>query len=132
MLTLAIRTDKPEAELHFFNGDNKLAELKWTAHRKLAETVNQKINELLSLQGLSLQDLENGGRIAVYSGPGSFTGLRIGVSVANALGYGLNIPIVAGTGEKWLEQCLNNKTVKDFVPIQIEYGNEPHITEQKK
>lgn len=132
MLTLAIRTDKPEAELYFFNGDNKLAELKWTAHRQLAETINRKINELLSLNGLSLENLESDGKIAVYSGPGSFTGLRIGVSVANALGYGLSIPIVAGTGEKWLEQCLSDKTAKDFVPIQIEYGSEPHITEQKK
>lgn len=132
MLSLAIRTDKPEAELYLFENDKKLEELKWTAHRQLAETINQKINELLSLQGLSLQHLKNKGRIAVYSGPGSFTGLRIGVSVANALGYGLNIQIVAGTGEKWLKQCLSDKTAKDFVPIQIEYGSDPHITEQKK
>lgn len=31
--------------------------------------------------------------IEVETGPGSFTGLRVGVSVANALGYSLNIPV---------------------------------------
>lgn len=32
-------------------------------------------------------------QIEVETGPGSFTGLRVGVSVANALGFALNIPI---------------------------------------
>lgn len=32
-------------------------------------------------------------RIEVETGPGSFTGLRVGVSVANALGYSLGIPV---------------------------------------
>ncbi|MFH1536127.1 MAG: hypothetical protein ABIC96_03620 [Patescibacteria group bacterium] len=31
--------------------------------------------------------------IEVETGPGSFTGLRVGVSVANALGFALNIPV---------------------------------------
>lgn len=31
--------------------------------------------------------------IEVETGPGSFTGLRVGVAVANALGYALNIPV---------------------------------------
>lgn len=32
-------------------------------------------------------------QIEVETGPGSFTGLRVGVSVANALGFALNIPV---------------------------------------
>lgn len=32
-------------------------------------------------------------KIEVETGPGSFTGLRVGVSVANALGFALNIPV---------------------------------------
>lgn len=32
-------------------------------------------------------------RIEVETGPGSFTGLRVGVAVANALGFSLNIPV---------------------------------------
>ena len=32
--------------------------------------------------------------IAVYQGPGSYTGLRVGISVANAMAWALNIPVV--------------------------------------
>ena len=46
---------------------------------KLLRTTNY---ELKTLQG-----------IEVETGPGSFTGLRVGVSVANALGFALGIPI---------------------------------------
>ncbi len=46
---------------------------------KLLRTTN---NELRTLEG-----------IEVETGPGSFTGLRVGVSVANALGFSLGIPV---------------------------------------
>ncbi|MFH1562618.1 MAG: tRNA (adenosine(37)-N6)-threonylcarbamoyltransferase complex dimerization subunit type 1 TsaB [Nitrospirota bacterium] len=49
------------------------------------------IDKLLKDAGLSCQDIEG---IAVSSGPGSFTGLRIGVSTAKGLAQGLKIPVV--------------------------------------
>ena len=42
--------------------------------------------------GLDSRSLELEG-IEVETGPGSYTGLKVGVAVANALGYSLNIPI---------------------------------------
>ncbi|MDE2025075.1 MAG: tRNA (adenosine(37)-N6)-threonylcarbamoyltransferase complex dimerization subunit type 1 TsaB [Patescibacteria group bacterium] len=48
------------------------------------------ILELLQKHGLQLRDLHE---ITVVTGPGSFTGLRVGVAVANALGYALQIPV---------------------------------------
>ncbi len=126
-LMLALRTDKPEAELYLYEGDKKLSELKWGAHRQLAETVHLRIDELLAVQGTSLQSIE---KIAVYMGPGSFTGLRIGISVANALSYGLSVPIVGSEGEGWLNNCLQNSG--SLVPVVPIYGSEPHITQQKK
>lgn len=48
------------------------------------------ISKLLDRESLSLKDLK---AIEVSTGPGSFTGLRVGVSVANALGYSLGIPV---------------------------------------
>lgn len=45
---------------------------------------------LLEEHGLMPQDLTE---IEVNEGPGSFTGVRVGVSIANALGFGLGIPV---------------------------------------
>lgn len=39
------------------------------------------------------RELEKIEKIEVETGPGSFTGLRVGVSVANALGFALGIPV---------------------------------------
>lgn len=48
------------------------------------------IEKLLKSQKLEFKALKS---IEVETGQGSFTGLRVGVSVANALGFGLNIPV---------------------------------------
>lgn len=48
------------------------------------------IEKLLKSQKLDFKDLAE---IEVETGPGSFTGLRVGVSVANALGFSLGIPV---------------------------------------
>lgn len=48
------------------------------------------IEKLLKSQKLDFKDLAE---IEVETGPGSFTGLRVGVSVANALGFALGIPV---------------------------------------
>lgn len=48
------------------------------------------IEKILKLNKLEFGDLKE---IEVETGPGSFTGLRVGVSVANALGFSLGIPV---------------------------------------
>ena len=48
------------------------------------------IVELLKKEEKKLEDIKE---IKVNTGPGSFTGLRVGVSVANALGWALKIPV---------------------------------------
>jgi tRNA threonylcarbamoyladenosine biosynthesis protein TsaB len=50
------------------------------------------IGELLQETGLSVSQLD---AVCVSRGPGSYTGLRIGVSVAKGICYGLNIPLMA-------------------------------------
>lgn len=49
------------------------------------------VQDTLGEAGLALNDLD---RIAVVTGPGSFTGLRIGLAFARGLGLTLNIPVV--------------------------------------
>lgn len=130
MLILTIRTDKPEAEIGLFQDGVKLAYSTWQAHRQLAETIHLKIKELLESQNRSLSDVSG---IVVFKGPGSFTGLRIGLSVANALAYGLQVPIMSATGSGWLEEATSAlRHGKDERISLPEYGSPPHITPPKK
>ena len=57
-----------------------------------AEKLHVFINEALSEAGITAEDLD---AIAVSKGPGSYTGLRIGVSSAKGLCYSLDIPLIS-------------------------------------
>lgn len=129
MIVLTVRTDKPEAELGLFDGDKQLAYKAWEAHRQLAETIHMQISELLKSRKLELKNL-NG--IVAYEGPGSFTGLRIGLSVANALAYSLNVPIVGSQGGDWIEGAIKRLQNGENSIISLpHYGAPVHITKQK-
>ena len=60
--------------------------------RSHSEYLAQMIKDLMMYAGKSLQDLA---AVAVSKGPGSYTGLRIGVSTAKGLCYGLGIPLIS-------------------------------------
>ena len=57
-----------------------------------AERLHVFIEEIIKEAGITFQDLS---AIAVSQGPGSYTGLRIGVSAAKGLCFALNIPLIA-------------------------------------
>lgn len=129
MRILTLRTDKPEAELGLYRDETQERYEVWEAHRRLAETLHKKIDAMLQSSQLELKDIEG---IVVYQGPGSFTGLRIGLAAANALAYSLNIPIVAA-GNDWIENgikmLLGGEDQKVALP---DYGQPARVTKQKK
>jgi tRNA threonylcarbamoyladenosine biosynthesis protein TsaB len=129
MLILVIRTDKPDAEIGLFEGEKKLQYKTWQAHRKLAETLHKEIKHLLENENLSIYEIEG---LVAYEGPGSFTGLRIGLSVANALADGMAIPIVGTGNETWIKTGIKKiqKGINDLA-VMPKYGSPPHITEPK-
>jgi tRNA threonylcarbamoyladenosine biosynthesis protein TsaB len=130
MLILTIRTDKPEAEIGLFDDDQKLAYETWYAHRELSVTLLTKIDELLLGQQKKLADLEG---IVGFAGPGSFTGLRIGLTVANTLAYGLAKPIVATKGDNWVQLGIKRLANNDVDQVALpEYGAAARITQQRK
>lgn len=130
MIVLTVRTDREEAELGLFTDGQRLSYIKWQAHRQLTATIHQKIQEILNKSSISLNDI-NG--IIVFQGLGSFTGLRIGCSVANSLAFSLHIPIVASRGNHWLEQGLKRiKAGEDDKIVTPFYGQPVHITKPKK
>lgn len=128
-MILTIRTDKTEAEIGLFQGVNELAYKKWQAHRELGATIHKAVKELLDSQGKDWNDLEG---IVYYKGPGSFTGLRIGAALANALAYGNSIPISSQHGENWISEGIKAlKRGKNKVALP-EYGSDAFTTRPKK
>lgn len=126
-MILALRTDKPIAELTLYNKEhNKVDEVCWEADRKLADTLLLKISEIVAANNQTLLDITG---VVIFTGQGSFTGLRIGTSVANALGFSLKIPVALGRGEDWVEdgftQLASAQVGKSVIPL---YDGEANIT----
>lgn len=130
-MILALRTDTSDTELYLVTENGEVFdEIKWHAGKELSVHLLSKITVMLKRNELLLNDV-NG--YIVYEGPGSFTGLRIGVAVMNTLAYGFNLPIAGSSGERWIEDGISKmSTSKNFTPVQPQYGAEPHITQQKK
>ncbi len=130
MIILTIRTDKPEAELGLFDDTKQCAYDTWHAHRELAETIHRHIDKLLTAKGKELKSVDG---VVVFQGPGSFTGLRIGLTVANTLADALQVPIAATQGDDWVDQGIARLTAgENDWPALPFYGAEAHITAQKK
>jgi tRNA threonylcarbamoyladenosine biosynthesis protein TsaB len=70
--------------------EEKKFEKKQVHESRRDQDVLQLIDAILQEHSLTVRDLTS---LEVITGPGSFTGLRVGVSVANALSYSLNIPV---------------------------------------
>ena len=130
MLILTIRTDKPEAEVGLYEDDIQLAYESWQAHRELSVTIHKRIAELLKVQKKEWQDIKS---IVCFKGPGSFTGLRIGLSVGNALALSLDVSIVSTEERDWIEKGIERLQKGDNEKIALpKYGTPVHITKPRK
>jgi tRNA threonylcarbamoyladenosine biosynthesis protein TsaB len=87
---LAIDTAAPRLQLALLMDDHADTLIEEMAQGQ-AERIFPGIDELLGRNGVAYKDLT---RIAVTTGPGSFTGLRIGLSAARGLGLALGIPVI--------------------------------------
>lgn len=130
-MILAIKTNVPLAELTVLDMAGKgSASLQWQADRELSNTIFYKLDEVLRKAAIGFKNLKG---IIVFEGPGSFTGLRIGITLSNSLAYALDIP-VAGAGEDdWQKKALvrlkQEPDKRIVVPV---YGGEANITKPKK
>lgn len=130
-MILAIRTDAPISELYLYSeAGEELARDIWESGRQLSVQLHTHIEQLLKTQSATYEQLRG---VIVFQGPGSFTGLRIGITVANTLAYGLNIPIAAAQGVEWQHVALNLlSTQTPGNQVLPYYGGEANITRPRK
>ncbi len=91
MRVLGIETSTTMASVALVEHGKVLLERAHTRPKQSAERLLPLIAELLSEAGWERSSL---GRIGVSVGPGSFTGLRVGIACAQGLSLGLGIPLV--------------------------------------
>lgn len=109
MKTLFIDTHYDEVVLILFNDGKIFDSIILSSIMKHSEVVMPNIERLLSRNNLDVNNLEE---IIVVNGPGSFTGVRIGVTIAKTIAYCLNIPIKS-ISSLFVKACnvLGTKTV---------------------
>jgi tRNA threonylcarbamoyladenosine biosynthesis protein TsaB len=129
-MVLTLRTDSPDAEVGLYDGQNQRSYFTWHADRQLAKDLLRIIHEQLQKQGADWRSITG---VLVFEGPGSFTGLRIGITVANTIAYGQRVPVVAGRGNDWLADGLARlQAGQNDRLVMPHYGSEAHITPPKK
>ena len=90
-MLLAIDTSTDTASLALAQDNTVLAELTWRSKQNHTTQLLPNLNQLFTLTGITAKDLT---AIIVAQGPGSFNGLRVGISAAKGLAFSLGIPIV--------------------------------------
>ncbi len=92
MKILAIESSSLVASVAILEDDVILAEYTTNFKKTHSQTILPMLDEIVSMLEFDLKEID---AIAVCAGPGSFTGLRIGVASAKGLGLSLNKPLIA-------------------------------------
>ena len=102
-MILLLDTSSAICKLTFIDGEWCWHD-EWQADRDLAKGLLGYLDKKLNDNG---RDWAGVAALGVFEGPGSFTGLRIGITVMNTIAYAQNIPIVGGRGEKWQDDIIS-------------------------
>lgn len=89
-------TKREEVTVELIDSKSKFKDKLVQSQKLGSQVLLQMIVKILKENKLSFGDLT---AVEVNPGPGSFTGTKVGVSVANALGFALNIPVNGKKGK---------------------------------
>lgn len=110
----------------------RIDQYEWPARFSQSEELLQKVDALLCKNHLHKEDLRG---IMVNRGPGSYTGVRVGVTTANLLAFSLDIPI-HGFKDEEIDSArmvaVLQSSSEFSQPVIPYYDRPPHITQSKK
>ena len=112
-MQLAIDTSTETASIALAEDSEVLAELTWRCGQNHSVELLPRLTQLLNQVGANLQSVSG---IIVARGPGSFNGLRVGISTAKGLAFSLGVPIV-GIGTLEVEAYQHAETGLPICPI---------------
>ena len=128
-MILLLDTSTPTCKLTLIADDFRYDD-EWHADRQLAKGLLAYLHDQLEKNGKAFTDISG---IGAFEGPGSFTGLRIGLTVLNTLAESEGVAIVGARGDDWQQTALAkleaDKNERIVVPY---YGSDAKITTPRK
>lgn len=130
-MIVLLDTSTATCYLTLIGADGGRTDYQWEAGRTLARGLLGFLRDKLAARDVDFSDITG---IGVMKGPGSFTGLRIGLTVANTIASDQNVPIVGvSMSDDWREVAI--KRLLDGQNDQLvmpEYGGSANITAPRK
>jgi tRNA threonylcarbamoyladenosine biosynthesis protein TsaB len=124
VLTLALDTTTRGGSVAVTRGHHVLAVIHGDATRTHGERLPAELERALQAAGVTARDLE---LLAVASGPGAFTGLRIGLAAIQGMSMVLDRPVVAVSALDALAYAARSGTVPEFNPCPPAAGTVPEL-----
>jgi tRNA threonylcarbamoyladenosine biosynthesis protein TsaB len=127
---LSIETSGNKCSAALYYSESEYFEKTVTGKHIHSQKLLTIIDELLSEKNISIKTIKS---IAISVGPGSFTGLRIGMSVAKGLAFGIEIPIIPVPTYEALALQISSeiKNIEKFVVANSVNVDELYAAEYK-
>ena len=120
-MLLEIDTAGQEAKIHLLDSNNQIIlSNTWHVIHNHTEEILSNIELILKEAGKKYSDLSS---IKVNPGPGPYTGVRVGVTVANTLAFSLDIPVIT--------EGLDTDLTVFGTPVLPVYAFAPKISQSK-
>lgn len=129
-MIILLDTSTATCFLTLVDGDAR-HEYEWQAERQLAHGLLKFLHDKLAEHAKTFVDIS---ALGVMKGPGSFTGLRIGLTVLNTIASDMGLPIVGveQSGD-WRERALDRlSSGENDQLVMPHYGSEANITKPRK
>lgn len=120
MFTLAVDTSSLRGSIALFKNHHLVASHDWSRMNSHGELLTPSVQDLLTKNSLKPKDIEI---IAVGIGPGSFTGIRVGINFARTLAYSLNLPVYQLNSLHLLASQVTKQQDIPLVVVQFGFRN---------
>lgn len=130
-MIILLDTSTPICQLIIVDDGGHRHEFSQNLDRQMARFILKFIEDSLASLGSGIRQISG---IGILKGPGSFTGLRIGVAVVNTIADNLAVPIVGEAGSPdWHDRVLSRLTSGENEKIILPFYDRPaNITQPKK
>ncbi|MFA6436081.1 MAG: tRNA (adenosine(37)-N6)-threonylcarbamoyltransferase complex dimerization subunit type 1 TsaB [Candidatus Gracilibacteria bacterium] len=128
MLLLCLNTASKQSAIALIENNRVLAENEWVSAANESEKVLPGLEQVLADSGKTWDDLTH---MVVVEGPGGYTSLRVGITIANAIAWVKKIPMFnVNVFEIW-ENRLSKKAQKEPHAIAIAAGRDQWLVKGK-